>query len=315
MSNIHAEAQLCRKFTQFAKLLNIYLNHFPKAERYALANRIRNSAYEVYDLITEAQKRYIKKTTLTNLDIAHERLRMQIYLAYELGHFRFKDGRKGDDAAALERHRYTTLGEMVDELGRMIEHKIKDERLLNVMMMYADHEEPVGIPIGNLLSQLYALIYLNPVDHYVKRGLGIAYYARYVDDMLIMGVSREQAVFLRDRIGEFLAEHLHLEYSKTSIAKVRRGVNFVGYRTWRRFRFTRKHSLYKFRRAVKKGDAAAVVSILGHAKNTQSLPYLVRTIMEAEHDQNLPLSNRVRRAHHLPPPGHRRGPRSGAVHH
>ncbi len=120
MSSIHAEAQLCRKFTAFAKLLNIYLNHFPKAEKYALANRIRNTAYEVYDLITEAQKRYTKKTTLTNLDIAHERLRMQVYLAYELGYFRFKDGRKGDDAEQLERHRYTTLGEMVDELGRMI---------------------------------------------------------------------------------------------------------------------------------------------------------------------------------------------------
>lgn len=120
MSNIHAEAQLCRKFTAFAKLLNIYLNHFPRAEKYALANRIRNSAYEVYDLITEAQKRYIKKTTMTGLDIAHERLRMQIYLAYELGYFRYKDGRQAEDAEKLERHRYSSLGEMVDELGRMI---------------------------------------------------------------------------------------------------------------------------------------------------------------------------------------------------
>lgn len=120
---IHSEAQLCRKFTAFAQLLNIYLNHFPKAERYALAGRIRNTAYEMYDLITEGQKRYLKKTTLTNLDITHERLRMQIYLAYELGYFRFKDGRAADsqqNPQALEQHRFTTLGNMVDELGRMI---------------------------------------------------------------------------------------------------------------------------------------------------------------------------------------------------
>lgn len=34
------------------QLLNIYLNHFPKHEKYALCNQIRNTAYEVYNLIT-----------------------------------------------------------------------------------------------------------------------------------------------------------------------------------------------------------------------------------------------------------------------
>jgi len=34
---IHSEAGLNRKFVEFAKLLNIYLNHFPKHEKYALA--------------------------------------------------------------------------------------------------------------------------------------------------------------------------------------------------------------------------------------------------------------------------------------
>lgn len=117
----HSQAQLTRKFIAFAKLLNIYLNHFPKAEKYALATRIRNSAYEVFDLMTEGQKRYTKKTTLTNLDIAHERLRMQVYLAYELGYFRFKDGRQAlERPQDLEQHRFTAIGEQIDELGRMI---------------------------------------------------------------------------------------------------------------------------------------------------------------------------------------------------
>jgi len=75
---IHSEAQLNRKFMEFAALMNIYLNHFPKHEKYALSNRIRNTAYEMYDLISESQKRYYKKATLTLLDITHEKLRMQI---------------------------------------------------------------------------------------------------------------------------------------------------------------------------------------------------------------------------------------------
>jgi hypothetical protein len=58
---IHSEAKLNRKFMEFAKLMNVYLNHFPKHEKFALANRIRSTAYEVYDLISEGQKRYIYK--------------------------------------------------------------------------------------------------------------------------------------------------------------------------------------------------------------------------------------------------------------
>jgi len=118
--SIHSEAHLSRKLSAFFKLLNVYLNHFPKAEKYALAGRIRNTAYEIWDLVVEGQKRYHKKTTLTSLDIAHERLRMQLYLAYELGYFQFKDGRKGADAAPTELHRYTTITASCDEIGRMI---------------------------------------------------------------------------------------------------------------------------------------------------------------------------------------------------
>ncbi len=120
MVGTHSEAGLNRKFMEFAKLMNVYLNHFPKHEKYALANRIRNTAYEIYDLISEGQKRYLKKTTLTNLDIAHERLRMQIFLANELGYFGFSDGRREKGSEETEEHRYLTISMMIDEIGRMI---------------------------------------------------------------------------------------------------------------------------------------------------------------------------------------------------
>lgn len=128
----NSEAQLNRKFMEFVKLLNVYLNHFPKHEKYALSNRIRNTAYEVYDLISEAQKRYFKKTTLTDLDITHEKLRMQLCLANELGYFSFTAGKQEKDSPAdLERHRYMAINTMTDELGRMIGgwiQKIKEDK-------------------------------------------------------------------------------------------------------------------------------------------------------------------------------------------
>jgi four helix bundle protein len=121
---IHSEAQLNRKFMEFAALMSIYLNHFPKHEKYALSNRIRNTAYEIYDLITEGQKRYYKKTTLTLLDITHEKLRMQIYLANEMGYFRYRDGKRSEKQAD-EQHRYTAISSLIDEIGRMIGAWIK----------------------------------------------------------------------------------------------------------------------------------------------------------------------------------------------
>lgn len=122
MKNPDPEASINRKFMEMAKLLNVYLNHFPKHEKYALVARIKNSAYDVYDLIVEGQKKYLKKTSLSRLDIAHEQLRMQLYLAYELGYFRYRDAKKvlTDPGMDLEGHRYTAISALVDELGRMI---------------------------------------------------------------------------------------------------------------------------------------------------------------------------------------------------
>jgi len=129
---VNSEASLNRKFIEFAKLLNIYLNHFPRHEKYALANRIRNTAYEIYDDITECQKRYQKKTTMTRLDISHERLRMQLHLANELGYFNFVEGKETQrDGEQLASHRYLAINRMVDELGRMIGGWIGKEKGLN----------------------------------------------------------------------------------------------------------------------------------------------------------------------------------------
>jgi len=198
-------------------------------------------------------------------------------------------------------------------LRLLVESKIKDWKLTDIMMRFADADGPVGIPIGNLLSQLYALVYLNPLDQYVKRSLKAQYYVRYVDDFILFGLTRKQCLDLRQRLVEFLADNLRLGLSKSTIQKVKHGVNFVGYRTWRSHRLIRKHSLYKFRRRAKRGNARAVASLLGHAKDTASLPHLIDHLKEIPHD-NLPLPARIRRLHDLPRPGKRRSTGAGALH-
>ncbi len=169
-------------------------------------------------------------------------------------------------------------------LRGQIERKIKDRKLVDLMMTYAVTPEERGIPIGNLLSQLYALIYLNSLDHYVKRELRCKLYCRYVDDFILFDLDRDEAVEAQHKIELFIADTLGLSLSKWQIRSTQSGSNFVGYRTWRSKRFIRKHSMYKFRRAAAKGKLDSVVSILGHARKTSSLSHLLNHLKVSHHE-------------------------------
>lgn len=124
-TSIHAEAGLHRKLVLFAAQLEGYLAHFPNCHKYTLTQNIRQAFLDVYNLVTECQKRYFKKTSLTQLDVRHEQLRMMIHLANELGLFGYSAGRKDDKAPGS--HRFLTILKMVDELGRMIGGWVRSE--------------------------------------------------------------------------------------------------------------------------------------------------------------------------------------------
>lgn len=174
-------------------------------------------------------------------------------------------------------------------LRSQIERQIKDRRFVDVMMQFAEYGQPVGIPIGNLLSQMYALIYMSPLDHFIKRDLKARRYCRYVDDFVIFGWTRARCLQALERIKAFLAQSLHLGLSRFSLHKVKRGLNFVGYRTWISTRFVRKHSLFTFSRVAKSGRLEAIASCLGHARHTASLRYmLTRLRTNFVFDQQLP---------------------------
>ena len=180
-------------------------------------------------------------------------------------------------------------------LRNLIEQKIKDKQLVDVMMLFTIMDSPIGIPIGNLLSQIYALIYLNPLDHFVKRVLKIKHYVRYVDDFILFGLTRDQCLEYRAQIVEFIRGKLELGLSKSTIQKVKRGINFVGYRTWKTKRFIRKYSLYKFKKMVKKDKQESIISLLGHAKKTSSLIYMLKILKGTTNVKNIQIPEDYRR--------------------
>ena len=96
--------------------------------------------------------------------------------------------------------------------------------------MYAQKREK-GIEIGNYTSQIFANIYLNEVDQYVKHELKVKYYVRYLDDSILIVQTKEEAKKVLQLVRKFLKEKLELELNnKTQIFKGKQGVNFCGYK-------------------------------------------------------------------------------------
>lgn len=88
-----------------------------------------------------------------------------------------------------------------------------------------------GIPIGNLTSQLFANIYLNEFDQFIKHTLKIRHYIRYTDDFVIVAESSENLTALLPPIRTFLQDYLHLDLHprKVTIRKYGQGIDFLGY--------------------------------------------------------------------------------------
>ena len=146
-------------------------------------------------------------------------------------------------------------------IKRLIRRAIKCGRTLTLLDdMIDSYSEPgrpgKGMPIGNLISQLLANVYLDALDQYVKCRLGERWYCRHMDDWLIIGPDKQHLHKRRVELEWWLAEHLELETNhKTSVFPVHpvqgRGLDFVGYHMWPHKRRLRKGSMKRFKRRVR----------------------------------------------------------------
>lgn len=110
-----------------------------------------------------------------------------------------------------------------------------------------------GVPIGNLTSQLFANIYLNELDKFLKHQLKIKCYARYTDDFIIVSNDRIYLDKLVNKIREFLDTKLKLQLhpNKISISPYRRGLDFLGYITLPHYRLLRPKTKRRIFRKLK----------------------------------------------------------------
>jgi hypothetical protein len=87
-----------------------------------------------------------------------------------------------------------------------------------------------GLPIGNLTSQVFANVYLNPLDHFIKRELKIKCYGRYVDDMVLIHSDKQILLNAIFRIREFMSSKLRLTLhpKKIKLQPAFKGFAFLG---------------------------------------------------------------------------------------
>jgi hypothetical protein len=90
-----------------------------------------------------------------------------------------------------------------------------------------------GLPIGSAASQHFANFYLNGLDHFVKHGLRVKGYIRYMDDLLLLGPDVAALLSWRDAIAAYLRDiRLTLHPDKELLSKTGQGIEYLGYRVY-----------------------------------------------------------------------------------
>jgi len=115
-------------------------------------------------------------------------------------------------------------------LLQLIKKQIQDENTLWLLSSIIKSFGK-GIPLGNVTSQIFANIYLNELDQFLKRILKIKYYIRYCDDFVILSNNKQYLDQIIPKIDAFLHDALKLSLhpDKIIIRKYRQGVDFLGY--------------------------------------------------------------------------------------
>ena len=161
-------------------------------------------------------------------------------------------------------------------LHQQVRRKITDKQVLRLFAKIVP-DGGNGVPIGALTSQLSANIYGNMLDQYLHHELKVPF-ARYMDDVVVLGNDPEQLHDVKDSIEAFAAEHMRLELSRWRVAPVGHGIDFLGYRIWPRHKLLRRSSVTRAKRTIRHAAAheddatlsAFIAAWKGHAELADS---------------------------------------------
>jgi len=124
------------------------------------------------------------------------------------------------------------------------------------MRWFADDDlwaglRPRGLPIGNLTSQFWANVHLNPFDHFVKRQMRCHAYLRYVDDFLLFAHDKDTLWAWAAAIHQRL-DRLRLSLHPPQVYPVSNGIPFLGFRIFPTHRRLKRRTGIAFQRRFKR---------------------------------------------------------------
>ncbi len=176
--------------------------------------------------------------------------------------------------------------------------EIKKQKEINKLDL-PEYNKGKGLPIGNMSSQIIAIMYLNELDHYIKKNLKIKYYIRYMDDGILLHENKEYLEYCLKEIEKILNKYKLKLNNKTKIINIKNGFEFLGFRffiknnkvimkvkTQTKKRFKRK--IKKLNKLVDNKKIAREVlkqvqdSYIGHLKHGNTNNLIYKTIKKYE---------------------------------
>lgn len=174
-------------------------------------------------------------------------------------------------------------------LKACLSRNIKDKKLLRLLFLIIDSCDE-GLPLGYYTSQWFANFLLQDLDHAIKEKLGIVYYVRYMDDMVIFGRNKKELHKARLFIEEYLSGELGLTMKKNwqvfrlgyldkSEKLHGRALDFMGFRFYRHKTTLRRSIMLRATRKARKigrktlisgKEASGMISYMGWVSDTQT---------------------------------------------
>lgn len=136
-----------------------------------------------------------------------------------------------------------------------------------IINSFSSTRQGIGLPLGNLTSQLLVNIYMNEFDQFVKHKIKAKYYIRYADDFVILSQDKKWLDGTIPKITDFLWDKLRLQMhpNKVSIQALTSGIDFLGWVHFPDHRSFRTATKKRMLRGVKRtgGKIETVQSYLG----------------------------------------------------
>lgn len=131
--------------------------------------------------------------------------------------------------ADISKYFYSIDHEILKDIVRYF---VDDDDVWWLCEKFIDSTSGLGLPLGNQLAQVYAVLFLSGLDHFITGELGVKYYGRYMDDFYLIVEKKSYALYCLSAIREFVAT-LKLELNeKTQLIPFKNGIKYCGFHTY-----------------------------------------------------------------------------------